>query len=792
MSTTNESGKVVDLQARANLQQLTPERAQEILKSLRATLIKRVGGIVSSMFDSVDDALFDMAEKADNNAIQTKYFDGMREVRKRRPSMEKMFSDNFWKSLESLGLIRKDDASANKAAGGLGELSLVAEGDLEEDLAISSMCGKAENRLARSLFALNQRFTVLALGSKVTDADNPVAPRSIAKAFQSTLGELEVDIQVKLIVLKLFDKYVMSALDALYDEVNLQLIDMGVLPQLKHTMSGVRRAPGSPAPAGPTAAGAEAAADAGAGAGASPGGSAGDYGAGAPIDAAMQAEMYHSLRNLLAARHPSGSGAVMTGPVYQQNELVNALSILQNQVLALQQQAMGMSTPLQISQIKEELLQQAQKISGGDPHRVHSADEDTIDLVGMLFEFILQDKNLPAEIQALLARLQIPYLKVAIMDKHMFARKEHPARKLLDDLAHAGMAWTEEADKDRRLIDKIRTVVEQLLREFDDNLGIFEQLLREFHDFVAGNKKRAEVAEQRTAETARGREKLQAARKLAAREILTRLEGKKVPEIIRHTLTRPWANVLVLTILRQGESSPAYKSALRVADELAWSGMPKPRDEEKSRLRALIPELERALRHGLSMVAYQESDIQQLLSELAAIHQRLLSSASSDFDAFELVIEDKRPDGAQASLPPVGGGDGDNFVDEIVVGATPEEEEGQNAPDDEFVQVARNVKIGTWIEFRDERGNVERAKLSWVSPISAKYLFVNRKGLKVADKTVWGLATELRNKRAQILEDVPLFDRALDAIVERLKTSTSAEPAAAAPASESVPAPAAG
>lgn len=791
MSTTNESGKVVDLQARANLQQLTPERAQEILKSLRATLIKRVGGIVSSMFDSVDDALFDMAEKADNNAIQTKYFDGMREVRKRRPSMEKMFNDNFWKALESLGQPRKEDAAAPKPASSL-ELSLVAEGDLEEDLAISSMCGKAENRLSRSLFALNQRFTVLALGNKVSDADNPVAPRAIAKAFQSTLGELEVDIQVKLIVLKLFDKHVMSALDALYDEVNQQLIDMGVLPQLKHTMSGIRRAPGSPAPTGPAPPGADPAADPAAGAAGAVAG--GEYGAGAPIDAAMQAELYNSLRNMLAARHPVGAGAVMTGPVYQQNELVNALSILQNQVLALQQQAMGMSTPMQISQIKEELLQQAQKLSGGDSHRVHSADEDTIDLVGMLFEFILQDKNLPAEIQALLARLQIPYLKVAIMDKHMFARKEHPARKLLDELAHAGMAWTEESDKDRRLIDKIRAVVEQLLREFDDNLGIFEQLLREFQDFIAGNKKRAEVAEQRTAETARGREKLQAARKLAAREILARLEGKKIPEIIRHTLTRPWANVLVLTILRQGESSPAYKSALRVADELAWSGLPKPRDEEKARLRALIPELERALRHGLSMVAYQESDIQQLLSELTAIHQRLLSSTSSDFDAFELVIEDKRPEGgALATLSPVGGGDGDNFVDEIVVGATSEEEEGQNAPDDEFVQIARNVKIGTWIEFRDERGNVERAKLSWVSPISAKYLFVNRKGLKVADKTVWGLAAELRNKRAQILEDVPLFDRALDAIVERLKTSTTTEPAAGpAPAGEAVPAPAAG
>ena len=58
-----------------------------------------------------------------------------------------------------------------------------------------------------------------------------------------------------------------------------------------------------------------------------------------------------------------------------------------------------------------------------------------------------------------------------------------------------------------------------------------------------------------------------------------------------------------------------------------------------------------------------------------------------------------------------------------------------------------------------------------VSPITAKYLFVNRKGLKVADKTVFALASEMRHGATLVLEEVPLFDRALDAIVERLKAS---------------------
>jgi hypothetical protein len=89
------------------------------------------------------------------------------------------------------------------------------------------------------------------------------------------------------------------------------------------------------------------------------------------------------------------------------------------------------------------------------------------------------------------------------------------------------------------------------------------------------------------------------------------------------------------------------------------------------------------------------------------------------------------------------------------------------------------------VEFTDANtGAKERAKLSWISPISSKYLFVNRKGLKVSDKTMFALAAEIRRGGAVLLEEVPLFDRALDAIVERLKaahaTPESTRPAAPA------------
>ena len=42
---------------------------------------------------------------------------------------------------------------------------------------------------------------------------------------------------------------------------------------------------------------------------------------------------------------------------------------------------------------------------------------------------------------------------------------------------------------------------------------------------------------------------------MAADEIRKRIEGRQLPEMMQSVLTRPWANYLVLTLLRQGEDS---------------------------------------------------------------------------------------------------------------------------------------------------------------------------------------------------------------------------------------------
>ena len=80
-------------------------------------------------------------------------------------------------------------------------------------------------------------FTELPSGGvKVEEANNPIGPAPLCQAFRQAMREFEVNVKVKLIIYKLFDRYVMAGLEPLYDEVNAELIRAGVLPQIRHQL----------------------------------------------------------------------------------------------------------------------------------------------------------------------------------------------------------------------------------------------------------------------------------------------------------------------------------------------------------------------------------------------------------------------------------------------------------------------------------------------------------------------------------------------------------------------------
>ncbi len=752
-----EPSKIVNLNQRPE----PPERLGGLVHSVRDTASRRLQALLGTMFEHVDDALFDLAEKAENNAAQMHYFDGMREVRKRRPAVERAYLAQFSRELTEFAANRRN-AAAEAAAPALGtiELSLVGENELEESLAITSMISKNESRITRDLFALNQRLSVICGGITVDGTTNPVGPAVLTQTFRQAMRELSADMRVKLIIYKLFDRYVLSGLEQLYQELNTELVRAGVLPHLRH---GVVRgstpgmgASGRAAPGNVPAQG------------------------GGDVSAEDAGNLLNTLHALFTARrggHELAGGGSGVQAIPTANELLGALSVLQNQLASQGLFAASAGTGAgavadidiahEVATLKEHLLNQIGSLRGERPHHVASIDEDTIDLVGMLFEFILEDRNLPPQMQVLLARLQIPYLKAAILDRRLFAHRQHPARRLLDSLADVAKGWSDESDKDRRLHDKVKAIVEQLLHEFDDDMGIFDRLLSDLQEFQELTRKRAELAEQRVAESTRGREKLEQARRRAAREILERIDGRPIPPLVHGVLARAWANYLVLILLRQGEDSPEFSDGLRFVNEFIATTRLGSDEESRATLRQMLPGIERALRRGLANVAFQENDVERLLDQLRALYRQQLGEAGPTAATTSEQAPAAIPESIQSIV--------DTVQESAPLAAdTMDEPLELLAPEVRAqMEVVGAMKPGTWIEFCPADSAAERAKLSWISPMSGRYLFVNRRGLKVGDFAPPELATSLAAGTARILASNAFFDRAMDAIVGRLSQPAS-------------------
>ncbi len=383
----NTDAKVVGIGSRAPVAE--PDHVGGLLVAIREMTLKGTGELVASLLDNVDDTLFDLAEKAESNASQTEYFDGMRETRKKRPRIERLFAERVTRGFADFAAGRNAQGSdAQRAFSASGELSLVDDRELEESLAVSSMVAKADGRLSSALTALNQRMSVLCGGRGTTDTNNPLAPSALTEAFREALGELaDVNIRVRLIILKMFERYVLKVLDPLYHDVNVRLVQAGVLPQLRHPTVTRRRGSSS----GTSAQRAPHAADGTATAGMA------DYATDAADD--LHSELMQRLTSLLAARrHGSyddsmvgagsfgagGAGVASLTPA----ELLGALTLLQGESKPLPTLPAAADTTSAIDmvqQLKTELLVQIQRLSGQAKAHVSGSDEDTIDLVGMFF-----------------------------------------------------------------------------------------------------------------------------------------------------------------------------------------------------------------------------------------------------------------------------------------------------------------------------------------------------------------------------------------------------------------------
>lgn len=721
-------------------QRVADAKIQSLVLQLRDLTASVLPRLLQDLFENLDDDLFELADKSGSDLLQTRYFEAMRELRKlRTPIQDSMLRtvlnqyDAFWNgtSADTTNLSLEADSE---------DMALVTEEDLEENLAVTAVVTRAENQFHRALYALGQRFGFLLGGGEISPSDNPAGPRALAESFRRGLNLWNGELPVKLVIFKLFERHVVNYVGGLYDDMNDVLVSAEVLPKL---VPQVKRNPVAPSVQRAR-------------------GEADDEAREAVAetvrsnDADLSANLLAVISDLLANRRAAtGIDARLQHlPVVPSVQLVDVLDELQQETLVD-----AASTLTEAREIREQMqvnLSQHLELGNGEHpvKRLEQVDQDILDVVSMVFDFILDDPNLPDAMKALLSRLQIPMAKVAMLDKGFFGSKSHPARRLLNNVARSVVGWVDDGDRTpQSLYGRVESIVTRVLTDFTNDVGLFDVLDKEFNSIQAREIRSAQVAEERMAQVTRGQEHLKLARRrveAVIKQCLGDLEG--LPEPATNLLNEPWRDVLLLAYLREGEESVTWRDAVQVAHRLVWSVTPKVEQQQRQELLKAIPELLRQMREGLANISYDQHKAATLFKQLQACHIGALRG--------------KAPDPAEITRP---------------VLQEPDSEQPPVVLQDKFYQQARGLAVGQWLEWQQGDNRI-RGKLSWKSETTGSCVFVNRKGLKNAEMRLDELAALLREDKAALLSDAgtPLMDRALNAMLEALRnTAPGAEPAPA-------------
>ncbi|MEJ2087130.1 MAG: DUF1631 domain-containing protein [Gammaproteobacteria bacterium] len=709
-----------------------------ILETVRHHARKQLAALLEGLFNNIDDALFEMADRSRSDADQSLYFESMRELRLQREHIRKTFARGFTDGFEeAFSPVEETDEEID-----MDNVSMVGNDELEITVAVAGIVSKVTSQHSLLVMQLTKRMDHLAKDVEIIERTNPLGPEMLSRAFVQALENADLDIKVRIILLKLFERFVMERLAPVYTDANQLLVDAGVLPDLKSAMRPRRHhqdrsdnRPEVEPSAGPIAA-------------ATGGGSAG-YAGGTSFSAIQDL--------LAAARGPVHSGERMTtGP-----GRITALSTA-DVLTALTDAQLELDAPIDIESVptvldlRELVISRAPAKGAGAAARLSQVEDDVVNFVGMLFDYILNDRNLAIPMKALIGRLQLPIVKLAVMDRSFFDKPNHPARQLLNELSSAGIGWSSAKELKRdAMYNMVESVVLRVMNGFKDDPTIFEDVLLELRGFVKSDTRKREQAEQRVKDNEKGRARTVSAKQVVQKLINQKASGMRLPVEVGRFLSDTWSKVLVLTCVRDSDRSPAWHEQTETLDDLLWCLQPLGDLADIERRERKVPGLLRSLSVGMGEIQLTESEIDRHLKE---IETHLTAINSNDRAYLE---EDE--------APPMD--DTFEVMEEIVLTLPGEQPDAavNVEVEPEYIEQIGKLREGSWVELTQATGETLRCKLSTIIEPGGRYIFVNRRGMKVAERSRRGLAVELKRNSLTILEESQVFDRALQAVIGNLR-----------------------
>ncbi len=753
-----------------------PRRVREVLEELYALISEELARQLERMLVDYEQQLFRLADQASSQSVQGIHFETLRAVRQNRADLVPRFLIGLESSLSRLretALIAAV-ANADAAPSMFHDLRLIDHEEMTEDTVLRTMAVRQEARASLPLQLLGQRFGVLA-GAPALDAERlPVGPHQLGLLLQDASRVLQIGPEARQMLLVAFERHVLGGYEQLAEMMNELLARLNVLPGLSFVPLRTR----------PRAQNKEPSDDAATGPRTSPMGLDPNFAPGtgqmgrerrrppgsAPMrdprhmpdsepvaaqpenaphtgwmgdvrksDPAAETAAFDQLQALLADRR-NLLGKLRPGKTTQPN--VNA-ALPTPDVLGVLGKLQGASpAPHNMTEVRQALLLQGRQ-QAGEPIALSRDDGDTFELLGLLYTEIGRELREGAANTSLLERLQVPLLRVALQDREFFVRQHHPARQLLNAVAESGARWLADDDADPQLAAQLRQAVDHVVENYEGDTKVFEAANQALQNQLQSMARKAEVAERRHVDAARGKEKLVLAKQRAATVLDEAIGDKSLPKFLHTLLSQAWADALTLSLLRHGEDSEDWKRQLAVTQKIVAVNVGT----------MAVPEgLDQHIQSALTQVGYHVDEATVIARRLTAGMAEGEDDAASRTElAMKLKARARLGEEAIAKAPPL-------------PPRSPDEETCYNQ--------LRTLPFGTWFEFTsNQQGDMVRRRLSWFSTVTNHALFVNQRGHRIGEHSLDALARMMASGQARIVttDEGRLVDRAWQAALKALR-----------------------
>lgn len=398
----------------------------------------------------------------------------------------------------------------------------------------------------------------------------------------------------------------------------------------------------------------------------------------------------------------------------------------------------------------------------------------SMEVVALMVDNIARDTRLLWPVQQFVRAMEPALMQLALADPRFFSHKEHPARRLLQDLTERSLAFDSTEDTGfQSFMRSLMNIAGPLATATIEGPDDFEQVLQQLHAKWADSEKERKEERQRAIEALQHAEQRHLLAAKISRDIWLLPDIDKVPDPILRFLLGPWAKVVAQARLADTTGSTDPGRYQELVEALIWSAQPELTSLNTGRLARLLPKLLPKLREGLASIDYPADRTEAVFELLMQLHQQAFKQPAKPAAA-------RTAPPAEVPRAPAPGTPALDEDEEPWVAPSEAKESGymdsSQTPESESPlpatlaapaggeSVVPALAIGNWVNLL-VAGHWERTQLSWIGSNGTFFLFTSASG-RTQSMTLRLVDRLIQQGAMQVLTQQNVVDGALDAVAQ--------------------------